>query len=71
MKLRVAWGSKYYNRILWPNEEAPAWANTAARRMTDMGIDISRINEILAEMRKVNLCKVYKLNDAEYEVIFE
>lgn len=75
MILRPAWGGKNFTGPLWPNPLAPEWAQTAARRMHDSKVPVERINEILAEMRKVNVRKVYTLDTlagkAEYEVIFE
>lgn len=72
MKLKVAWGSKQWTSILWPHEQAPEWANTAAKRMQQMGLSGTRINEVLQEMRnnRVNNT-VYKLEDREYDIIFE
>lgn len=75
MKLTPSWGSKGWIVPLWPSGMAPEWANTAAGRMSLSGVGIGRINEILKEMRKSRVCKVYTLQTdqglMEYEVNFE
>ena len=34
----------------FPDDALPLWANTAAKRLIDMGVSVSRIKEILTEM---------------------
>lgn len=37
----------------WPCPEMPEWANTAAVRMKDMGVDGIRIKQVIADMEIV------------------
>lgn len=72
MRMIVAWGSRGYIGPLYPREEAPEWAKTAASRMFHMGVDILKINEVLKEMRDKKFNNTYKMEDGrEYVIIFD